>query len=142
MLNKELIFERTATMRASINRLKEFRKITQEEFLADADNYAIAEHHFRRALECLFDIGRHIVVKKGLGYPEDYRSIIELLGQKGILPPAFAQKIIGMAGYRNRLVHGYAEVTGEEMYKLIKTKLEDFEEFVEYVFQMMQDKNG
>ncbi len=44
------------------------------------DNFAIAEHHLRRALEAVLDIGRHIVAKKGLGRPEDYRGIFELLG--------------------------------------------------------------
>jgi len=51
--------ERIALMRTSVYRLKEFRKMEEEEFLVNPDNYAIAEHHLRRALECLLDIGRH-----------------------------------------------------------------------------------
>jgi len=137
LLNKKLIMERIALMRTSVYRLKEFRKMEEEEFLVNPDNYAIAEHHLRRALECLLDIGRHIVAKRGLGYPEDYRSVIELLGQNNILPHAFAQEIAGMAGYRNRLVHGYAEVTAEEMYQIIKTKLEDFERFAEFIIPLV-----
>jgi len=42
-----------------------------------------------------------------------------------------------MAGYRNRLVHGYAEVTAEEMYQIIKTKLEDFERFAEFIIPLV-----
>jgi len=59
LLNKKLIMERIALMRTSVYRLKEFRKMEEEEFLVNPDNYAIAEHHLRRALECLLDIGRH-----------------------------------------------------------------------------------
>lgn len=127
-------------IRASVNRLNSFRKLTQQEFLADPDNYAIAEHHLRRALESLFDVGRHILVKKGLGHPRDYRSIIELLGQNRVIPRSFAQEIIGMAGYRNRLVHGYAEVTGAELYDLIQTRLEDIETFVKHILEFLKEE--
>jgi len=63
----------------------------------------LAEHHLRRSLEALFDIGRHIIAKKGYGKPENYKQIIEKLGQHKVISPDFANKIQGMAGYRNRL---------------------------------------
>ena len=66
MLNRQLILERLDILRNSVNRLNRFRELSEEAFAAHPDNYAIAEHHLRRALECLLDIGRHIVVKKRL----------------------------------------------------------------------------
>lgn len=138
MLNRHLILERLDMLRNSVNRLNKFMELSAEAFLANPDNYAIAEHHLRRALECVLDIGRHIVVKKGLGRPRDYRSIIEILGQHQVLPPAFARSIMGMAGYRNPLVHGYAEVTGQEMYRIVTTRLEDFARFAGYILEYLE----
>ncbi|HHW43892.1 MAG TPA: DUF86 domain-containing protein, partial [Desulfotomaculum sp.] len=57
------------------------------------------------------------------------------LGREQIIPPQFAEKIKGMAGYRNRLVHGYAEVTPEEMYNVIQKRLDDFEEFCSHIIK-------
>lgn len=34
-----------------------------------------------------------------------------------------------MAGYRNRIVHFYADITAEEIYKIINENLEDFNTF-------------
>lgn len=126
MLNLELLDERLNQIRVSANRLERMNGMSEEEFLADPDNFAVAEHHLRRSLEALFDIGRHIVAKKGYGKPENYKEIIEILGQHRVISPEFSQKVAGMAGYRNRLVHGYAKVSPEEIYSIITTRLEDF----------------
>lgn len=66
MLNRQLILERLSMLRSSVNRLNKLKNLSANAFLSDPDNYAIAEHHLRRALECVLDVGRHIVVKKGL----------------------------------------------------------------------------
>jgi len=133
LLNYELINNRINQIRKSLNRLKKLAELNIEYFLADQDNFAIAEHHLRRALEALFDIGRHILAKRGYGRPADYRSVIIELGRNGVIPNDFAEKIKGIAGYRNRLVHVYAEVTEEEIYDIISTKLADIEEFCKFI---------
>jgi len=138
LLNKELVYTRIDLIKRSLTRLEKMAVLPRETFLADPDNFAIAEHHLRRALESLFDIGRHIMAKQGLGHPADYRSIILTLGREKILPSKFAEKIKGMAGYRNRLVHGYAEVTPEEMYHIIQTRLADFEEYCAYILKYLE----
>ncbi|AFV10331.1 hypothetical protein Tph_c00820 [Thermacetogenium phaeum DSM 12270] len=135
MINKDLIRNRIDLINRSIARLKRMAALSREQFLADPDNFAIAEHHLRRALQSLFDAGRHIIAKQGLGHPVDYRSIILTLGREKIIPPQFAERIKGMAGYRNRLVHGYAEVTPEEMYNVIQERLDDFEEFCFHILK-------
>jgi len=139
MINKELICNRLDLIHRSLARLKKMSSLSLEQFLEEPDNFAVAEHHLRRALESLFDIGRHIMAKKGLGHPTDYRSILLTLGREKILPREFVQRIKGMAGYRNRLVHGYAEVTPEEMYRILKTRLSDFEEFCIYILKYLDE---
>ncbi|MEW6662645.1 MAG: type VII toxin-antitoxin system HepT family RNase toxin [Bacillota bacterium] len=142
LLNLKLIQERLSHIRASANRLKRFRALSREQFLADPDNYAIAEHHLRRSLEAILDIGRHIIAKKGLGKPGDYRGILLSLGQGGIIPFDFALKIQGMAGYRNRLVHDYAGVSATEIYDLLLHFLDDLTEFTQHILHLVQEELG
>lgn len=106
-MNYEMLSDRIAVISKAVNRLEKMKELTLKDFLQDDDNFAIAEHNIRMALEGIFDIGRHIVVKSGLGKPDDYRQILVILSQNKILPPDFFEKIKGMAGYRNRLVHLY-----------------------------------
>lgn len=135
MINKNLIHDRIALINKAVTRLSEFTKYTQNEFSGDPDNFAIAEHNLRIALEGIFDIGRHILVKTGLGKPEDYRQILILLQQNKIIPCDFFERIKGMAGYRNRLVHLYNEIDNQELYEIIINKLDDFTEYASYILK-------
>jgi len=142
LFDKQYVLEKAGNIRQSVNRLAQFEKMDAEEFQGNFDNYAIAEHHLRRALENLFDTGRHILVKNGLGHPSNYRDVIDMLGKAGIIPSNFASKIRGMAGYRNRLIHEYDRIDQAELYLIITTKLKDISEFVDYVIDFMVTRDS
>jgi len=40
------------------------------------------------------------------------------------------KKLMEMAGYRNRIVHFYHEITNEELYAILQNDLKDIEQFV------------
>lgn len=138
MIRPELVYDRISIVDTSLHRLKQFQDITKAEFILSADNYAIAEHHLRISLEAIFDLGRHILVKTGLGKPNDYRDILVLLGQNGIIPLDFFEEVKGMAGYRNRLVHMYNEINHDELYDLITTRLEDLRKLAAFLLSYVQ----
>lgn len=125
MLNKQLVADHVQLIRASIARLEALAALSWEEFAADPDNFAIAEHHLRRALQAVLDLGRHVVVKAGLGNPTTYREVFDLLESGGVLQSEVAREVRGMAGYRNRLVHDYARIDAKEMWAIITNRLDD-----------------
>ena len=138
MLNRLLIMERLNIIRTSVKRLKVLAEMPKEEFCTNEDAIDVAENRLRRALEALFDLGRHLLVKSGTGIPSDYRSVIRMLHENRILPEDYANKIAGMAGYRNRLIHDYNKVTPEELYHILQTRLNDLELFCQYVVDYVQ----
>ncbi|MCL6610820.1 MAG: DUF86 domain-containing protein [Peptococcaceae bacterium] len=142
MLDRDRIYGKIDLINRSLTRLKAMAELGEDRFTAEPDNFAIAEHHVRRSLECVFDIGRHIMAKKGLGHPADYRSVISVLGREGVIPWEFSNKIKGMAGYRNRLVHGYAEVTPREMYRILKEGLGDLEAYCRYIIRYIESEKA
>ncbi len=141
MVNIGLITSRLTEIRTSAQRLKRFTNLSSEEFASDPDNFAIGEHHLRRALEALLDIGRHIVAKQAMGQPKNYSEILALLGHNGVLSNDFAKQIAGMAGYRNRLVHAYAEVGPEELHTIIVDNLGDFATFEKQIVTYLKREN-
>lgn len=140
MLSTKLVHERLSQIRASAIRLQKLIAHGKDNFVSEPDNFAIAEHHLRRALEAVLDIGRHIIAKQGLGVPNDYRGILLALGQHGVLPQEFVRKVQGMAGYRNRLVHGYADVSPQEIYDVLDRHLKDLAEFSERILAFLESE--
>lgn len=141
MVDKEVILDRFAIIKKSVKRLKELAAIPEQEFTSDEDCFAIAEHHLRRALEAILDIGRHICVKDNLGHPQDYTEILELLGKNGVLEQDFCEEIKGMAGYRNRLVHMYNQISYSELYDILQNRLEDFNVYIKQVNQYIEEND-
>jgi len=119
--NRQLVAERAQTINHSLSRLRRLADLTLEEFRGNRDNYAVGEHHLRRALQALLDVGRHIAVKSGWGNPSGYWEIFQLFDHNGALSSELAEKGSELAGYRNRLVHDYAVVDEEELWKTLQT---------------------
>ena len=136
-LNIKLIEDRLAFINKSIVRLKKLSALTQEDFLA-GDPPAIAESYLRRSLEAVFDIGRHIIAKSVSGGIVEYKEIATALGNIGIITKAHAERLRFMAGYRNRLVHFYHEITDKELYSLIKNHLGDMEIFLREIKSFLE----
>lgn len=132
-VSKHTILTKLDEIQKDLVKLNELRKLSLEEFKA-SENFAIAEHYLRRALEAVFETGTHILSRLPGRRASGYKDIAILLGEQKIVPPEFAkQTLVKMAGYRNRLVHFYSEVTQDEMYVIIKERLNDFDAFNEYI---------
>ncbi|MGI6284790.1 HepT-like ribonuclease domain-containing protein [Neomoorella humiferrea] len=70
MFNEELIAARLGIIHSAIRRLQLLARMPREQFLHDEYAVDIAENRLRRALEALFYLVRHLVVKSGLGVPQ------------------------------------------------------------------------
>ncbi len=128
-LNIDRILNLLRYIENCLNELKPFSKMSLEEFLSDKKNPPFVESYLRRALEAVFDIGRHIL-SKTYGYKEiEYKSIAKGLGEKEIISKELSDILYSMAGYRNRMVHFYREVTPLELYQIVINNLSDFERF-------------
>lgn len=96
-----------------------------EVFLSDKRNVWTAESCLRRALEALLDLGRHLLAKVHAVAVTEYKQVADELKHRGILDEPAARKLRVLAGYRNRLVHFYHEVTPEELYRICTRDIDD-----------------
>ncbi len=96
-------------------------------FSEDARNSAAAESYLRRALEALMDLGRHILAKGFAIDAADYKSISARLEECGIIDGDTAIKMKTLAGYRNRMVHFYAEISRHELYDICRDEIKDIQ---------------
>ena len=89
-------------------------------------NPAAAESLVRRALQSLFDLLRHLLAK-GLGKPVlEYKEIARSAADERLVSDSrLAALLVQLAGYRNRMVHFYMEVSPEELYGIVHGELGD-----------------
>ncbi len=131
MINRTLVEERLVLMTTYVQELKQLSELPRGEFLDDAVRVAAAESFLRRSLEAAFDIGRHILAKSGhIDMAGEYKAIARGLMNLGVTDGDLGRTLVQMAGYRNRLVHMYAQVAEEELYDIITVHLGDIRRFI------------
>jgi len=139
-VDKLLVKQRLALISQYLAELEELSKLPKKEFL-NKRTAASAESFLRRSLEAIFDIGRHILAKNGgINIALEYKGIARGLGEKGIVTTDLKRQLIKMAGYRNRLVHLYHQISDEELYEIIRANLTDIKNFKEQILAYVSQK--
>jgi len=90
--------------------LRKLRLLTYDEFAREHILVGAAERDFQVAIQAALDIASIILADQSVKMPRDYKDLFPALAEIGVLPADFAQKLVGMAGFRNVLVHLYLEV--------------------------------
>ncbi len=130
-ISRQVVADRLGLVEQLVQHVRTLPLADQQTFLSDWRNVGAAESAIRRMLEALFDVGRHVLAKgygQGVG---EYKEIAARLHEVGVLTEHDSRNLRLMAGYRNRLVHVYHEVTGAELYELSVHFLGDVEHIVQ-----------
>ena len=135
---KNEILSKLERLQEYVRILNSYRKYSIQEIKKDFTLKGAVERYLEVSLECVLDIGEMVISKEGFRKPETYREVIEILGEKGILPEEFAKRFAEVAKFRNILVHMYAEVDVEMVYEILKNNLGDFDEFAKYIARYLE----
>ena len=100
-----------------LTRLEPLRQKSLHDILSDPYLIDIIERNLGIAVQCCIDICHRIISLEDAQKPQDYYESFIRLGEIGILPLEFAQKIAPLAGFRNILIHEYLEFDWEIIYK-------------------------
>lgn len=131
-IEKDIILKRVEGIEGEIKELQALSQKTFEDFKS-GDSWKLAQFHLHRALEGVFNIGNHILSRIPGATATQYKEIATKLEENKIISSEFTEKLVNMAKYRNRIVHFYAQITPEELYKLINEDLRDFDTFLSFI---------
>lgn len=138
-LSKRILVQRLDYISQMIGEIQSLPLENPMDFFSDRRNLWSAESCLRRALEAILDLGRHILAKcYGKGVTE-YKKIADELEKEGVLSRESAKIMKVLAGYRNRMVHFYHEMTQEELYSICSRELEDLVRLKESLLEWVKD---
>lgn len=138
MVDANIVHSRIQRIRKCVSKLKKIaRAKTKKELLRDSDAVDIVEHNLQVAIQCVLDIGNHLLADLKAGVPDDHRKIFTMLASHNILPGDLSERLVQMAGLRNVLVHEYMDVDVDMLYRAMTEELGDFEEFIKAVTKVL-----
>jgi uncharacterized protein YutE (UPF0331/DUF86 family) len=128
LVKRELVQARLERLREYLQVLKFIKKRGLQRFRDDPLVRGAAERYLHLSIECVIDVGNHIISDRRYRKPETYAEIFEILFEKGVLPEKLFHELRGMAGFRNVLVHDYVRLDAEKVFGFIQSKLKYIEE--------------
>ena len=133
-----VVAERISWIRKMTGSIENLPIADYDQFLSDPRNCAAAESYLRRAIEALLDLSRHILSKGFAIVVTEYKDIGIRLSEEGVLTQAHGATLRKIAGYRNRMVHFYHEVSQKELYQLCTTNMKDIGIILEALVSWIQ----
>lgn len=118
--------------------LKEIQKVNKDNFVKDYHFYGLAERYFQLSIEILLDMGKLIITGESLRRPEDNQDIFIVLHENEIISEKLAGKLVGIANFRNILVHDYEKIDREIIYEKLQKNLDDFKDFKKEILSYLK----
>ena len=140
-INQRVIIQRASWIKEMLESLRDLPIQNLEDFIQSRHNAAAAESYLRRALEALFDLGRHILAKRFAQPVTGYKEIALGLIKNNVLPKKEGDLMRKVAGYRNRMVHYYQEITPEELQDICAHHLNELELLMNNLLEWVKRHN-
>lgn len=131
MTDSDLVAKKLAIVETSCRELRELARL--DRIRSDVRERRFVEHTLQVAIQAALDVASHIVSDQRLGEPNTNRDLFVLLEQSGWIEVELSRSLQRMAGFRNVLVHGYADVDLCVVEDAVRSRLEDLERFVAVV---------
>ena len=128
MTDEPLVAKKLAFIEACVNDLRTLARMDLIEH--DVREQRFVEHTLQLAIQAALDVASHIVSDERLGEPATNQELFALLARNRWTSPAQVVTLRAMAGFRNVLVHGYAEVDRAIVRDVAEHHLDDLLSFV------------
>lgn len=131
MTDAALVAKKLNLIEAYVNELRTLGR--PETLRRDVREERFTLHTLQLAAQAALDVASHIVSDEGLGEPETNRELFALLARHLWIDAPLAAKLEDMAGFRNVVVHGYAEVDLTVVEDVVKNHLDDLLAFAQAI---------
>lgn len=132
-LDPALLQRRLHHLASAVKRLELFKGMTLEQLeKGEGADWAVL-YGLQTCIQAVLDVSAHLVAASGSAVSDSYRAGMLALGQIGVLPQPFAERIADMAGFRNILVHDYLDVDMAVVKRVLDEQLDDFKVFGQHV---------
>lgn len=138
MVDKPLILRKLAELDQYLRQVKEYARISVEEYQSSWKTQRIIERTLQMMIETCVDIAGHIISDKAFRTPTSYSDAFKVLHENGVLPASLFAKMDKMAKFRNVVVHHYDVIDAEIVVGILKRDLDDFMGFQKAIISMLE----
>lgn len=137
MLDRERILARLDQMKGYLAELRQIAPRSFDEY-QKIEKRRACERLLQVAIAAVIDVCSLLVTGLRLGLPGEEDDLFEKLERAGIFSESMRQGLREMKGFLNLLVHEYGRVDDRIVFRIMQTRLGDFDEFERAVLQALR----
>lgn len=140
LIDVGVLQEKLQRLEGFVKAIETLQNLSLNDFEKDLHEQWKAEHGLQLAIQVALDIGNHLISGLNLERPKEYRQTVLILGRAGVLSREFAEEFSKAAGFRNILIHEYADVDPRKVHAYLKSGPADFRKFIQSVTHFLRRK--
>ncbi len=139
MVDGERLVAVLGRVTARLRILDTYAAVDPDDLRGDRVRLSDLKYTFQTAIEACIDAAHHVVADQGLGAPSSNGDAFRLLAGAGVITEELGVTMAGAVGFRNVLVHGYADVDdGKVIDHLVH--VDDLRAFVRALTALLGDR--
>jgi uncharacterized protein YutE (UPF0331/DUF86 family) len=138
VLRPEAVRARLLRLEEVTTRLEQLAAVDARTLQTDFRQAWAVERGLQLAAEIVFDVGNHILSAHFGVSAQDYEDILGQLEAHRVIPAMVRDRLKGLGGFRNILVHGYLALDPERVARSLSRAPGDFSEFAAAIRQWME----
>jgi len=138
-VNRDRILSKISYIKEQMNGIRQLLAEKEDQYILD-DPWLIKglKYSLQTSVEAVIDISYHIAAKVYNHAPIDARDAIRVLTEGGLVSREDVPTYNNMIEFRNRVVHGYQEVSPARVLEIAHSELSDFERFVCQIAKVLE----
>lgn len=137
MADIDLILLKAGSVKKHLRRIQKKCDTDLDSFLDDIDRQESILFNAQMAIQNCIDIAAHIVSAENFGAPGSTNEMFYLLEENGYLSRELTEKIVKAVGFRNLVVHEYAKIELEKVFKIAKHDINDIDDYLKSIFEQL-----
>lgn len=129
-LDEAVVAERVAAVERHLRRVEEQLPDSPEQLRAGTEASDAVILHLWQAVQTVIDTAVSLCVGLGLGAPPTYGDAFRSLEGADVIDRALADRLVRAAGFRNVLVHAYAELDLRRVHEAARQGPADLRRFL------------
>lgn len=119
--------------------LRTYAQVDRAELLDDPARLGHTKYLFVTAIEGCIDAAHHVCASESWGPPDTNADAMRVLARHGLLAPDAADRLAAAVGFRNVLVHGYADVDDRRVAANLD-RLDDLDRLVDALAPLVDEQ--
>lgn len=136
-VSRQTLARKIEYLRKQLEMLAPYRALTVKEVTDEVEKRYIVERLLEISIQSILDCSRMLVTLEDWRGARDDREALLILVDRAVISVALAKRLLQAKGFRNILVHEYAEVDPARLHAYLQEGVDDLQEFSRCVAQRL-----